>query len=239
MSAITVDRAVLEQALRALEFVGEDMPHWAAVKRAQAITALRTALAQEEQEPVAWANSANIASSKVTRERGGQGDVHTWSETKSAYHDKPLYTAPPRREWQSLTEEEPVAYTGDVARRMREAEMTFHLGMPHAVVMQQMTRFHDLVCAEASLRAAAAFAIPPRRESQPLKKEDVAQNLRSRHDAAKLLEERRQEIAQPRREWQGLSEEELLPLLHSCDWRRMHLAVLCRAIEQALKEKNA
>lgn len=49
MSAITVDRAVLEQALRALEFVGEDMPHWAAVKRAQAITTLRTALAQEEQ----------------------------------------------------------------------------------------------------------------------------------------------------------------------------------------------
>jgi len=43
----------------------------------------------------------------------------------------------------------------------------------------------------------------------------------------------------PRREWRGLTEEELLPLLHSCDWRRMHLAVLCRAIEQALKEKNA
>ena len=63
-------------------------------------------------------------------------------------------------------EQEPVAHTGDVARRMREAEMTFHLGMPHAVVMQQMTRFHDLVCAEASLRAAAAFATPPRRETE-------------------------------------------------------------------------
>ena len=61
---------------------------------------------QPEQEPVAWANSADIASSKVTRERGGQGDVHTWSETKSAYHDKPLYTHPPRREWRSLSEEE-------------------------------------------------------------------------------------------------------------------------------------
>ncbi len=42
----------------------------------------------------------------------------------------------------------------------------------------------------------------------------------------------------PRRKWRGLTEEELLPLLHSCDWRRMHLAVLCRAIEAALKEKN-
>jgi hypothetical protein len=72
---------------------------------------------------------------------------------------------------------EPVAYTGDVARRMREAEMTFHLGMPHAVVMQQMTRFHDLVCAEASLRAAAAFAIPPRREWQSLTEEDMEELL--------------------------------------------------------------
>ena len=70
-------------------------------------------------------------------------------------------------------EQEPVAYTGDVARRMREAEMTFHLGMPHAVVMQQMTRFHDLVCAEASLRAAAAFAIPHRREWRSLSEEEI------------------------------------------------------------------
>jgi hypothetical protein len=70
-------------------------------------------------------------------------------------------------------EQEPVAYTGDVARRMREAEMTFHLGMPHAVVMQQMTRFHDLVCAEASLRAAAAFAIPHRREWRGLRDEEI------------------------------------------------------------------
>jgi len=69
-------------------------------------------------------------------------------------------------------EQEPVVFTGDVARRMREAEMTFHLGMPHAVVMQQMTRFHDLVCAEASLRAAAAFAIPPRREWQSLSEQE-------------------------------------------------------------------
>jgi hypothetical protein len=63
-------------------------------------------------------------------------------------------------------EQEPVAYTGDVARRMREAGMTFHLGMPHSVVMEQMTRFHDLVCAEVSIKAAVAFAHPPRREPE-------------------------------------------------------------------------
>jgi hypothetical protein len=63
-------------------------------------------------------------------------------------------------------EQEPVAYTRDVSRRMHEAGMTFHLGMPHAAVMEQMTRFHDLVCAEASIKAAAAFANPPRRETE-------------------------------------------------------------------------
>jgi hypothetical protein len=41
------------------------------------------------------------------------------------------------------------------------------------------------------------YTRPPRREWRGLTEEDVAQNLRSRHDAAKLLEERRQEITQP------------------------------------------
>jgi hypothetical protein len=100
-------------------------------------------------------------------------------------------------------EQEPVAYTGDVARRMREAEMTFHLGMPHAVVMQQMTRFHDLVCAEASLKSAAAFA------------------------------------AQPRREWWSLPEFEIDDLSRTMVKGHKSVNWLARAIEQALKEKNA
>jgi hypothetical protein len=48
----------------------------------------------------------------------------------------------------------------DVASKMRKAAMTFHLGMPHAAVMEQMTRFHDLVCMEATIKAATAFAAP-------------------------------------------------------------------------------
>ena len=42
----------------------------------------------------------------------------------------------------------------------------------------------------------------------------------------------------PRREWRGLTDEAVIELLHSCDWRGMHLAVLVRAIERALKERN-
>ena len=45
--------------------------------------------------------------------------------------------------------------------------------------------------------------------------------------------------APARREWRGLTEEAVIELLHSCDWRGMHLAVLVRAVEAALKERNA
>jgi hypothetical protein len=109
-----------------------------------AITALRAALEQQEQEPTA--------------------------RFKCTVVDDRHPNGVPFEQWVNAPQEEqePVAYTGDVARRMREAGMTFHLGMPHAVVMEQMTRFHDIVCAEASIKAAAAFAHPPRREWQSL-----------------------------------------------------------------------
>ncbi len=62
---------------------------------------------------------------------------------------------------QALKQGEQVApYTGDVARIMREAGMTFHLGLPHKAVVEQMTRVVDLVYAEASIKAAVAFAAP-------------------------------------------------------------------------------
>jgi hypothetical protein len=48
----------------------------------------------EKQEPVMWANSANIASAKINQERGGVGDQHTCTETRTAYHDAPLYALP-------------------------------------------------------------------------------------------------------------------------------------------------
>ena len=51
-------------------------------------------------------------------------------------------------------------YIADVVRIMREAGMTFHLGLPHEVVIEQMTRVVDLVYAEASIKAAVAFAAP-------------------------------------------------------------------------------
>ena len=57
--------------------------------------ALRAKIEQmEQQEPVMWANSSNINSSRINKERGGNGDQHTCSETQTAYHHAPLYALP-------------------------------------------------------------------------------------------------------------------------------------------------
>ena len=50
--------------------------------------------AMERQEPVMWANSSNINSSRINKERGGHGDQHTCSETQTTYHDTQLYALP-------------------------------------------------------------------------------------------------------------------------------------------------
>ena len=56
---------------------------------------LRAKIAEmERQEPVMWANSSNINSSRINRERGGCGDQHTCSETQTTYHDTQLYALP-------------------------------------------------------------------------------------------------------------------------------------------------
>ena len=47
--------------------------------------------AMERQAPAMWANSSNIISARISTERGSAGDQHTCSETKTAYHDTPLY----------------------------------------------------------------------------------------------------------------------------------------------------
>jgi hypothetical protein len=49
---------------------------------------------QPASEPVVWVNPANLASAKVSQERGGPYDQHTWSEQKTDYHCVPLYATP-------------------------------------------------------------------------------------------------------------------------------------------------
>ena len=165
---MTTLREAAQQALEALEYYQHRKLEWDYADEAT-ITDLRAALAQQEQEPVTWGvdwgrDGDQSCCTIIKRHADGTQEVVA------------VEYGPPRSE----TEQEPVAYTGDVALRMREAGMTFHLGMPHAAVMEQMTRFHDLVCAEASIKAAAAFATPPRREWQSLRNKEIVQIVTDR-----------------------------------------------------------
>ena len=78
----------------------------------QAIQALRQALAQPEQEPVAY----------VTIEPAIDGDWRKCPSIKwfNKPTDGPLYTAPPKREWVGLTDEE-----------IEECKISG--GLPHAI----------------------------------------------------------------------------------------------------------
>ena len=82
-------RTAATQALEALEGGGDS---WRLV--GPAIDALRAALEQPEQEPVAWWNPQYGT------------DSYAFSDEKSDEWRVPLFTPPPRREWRGLTEEE-------------------------------------------------------------------------------------------------------------------------------------
>ncbi len=147
MTTITVPRAVLKQALEALE-QARDTTH-SDTLYAQfevAITALRAALAQEEpalvgwspeqcrqlldtalaqeqqeqQEPVAWVDEASIA----WLAEHPRGIITTrLVKQKSPERQMAMYAEPPRREWQSLSEEE-----RDAAIRWAVDQEKMHFG---------------------------------------------------------------------------------------------------------------
>lgn len=89
-------RKAAQQALEALETKGEHHP-----KVYEAITALRAALAQPEQEPVAWLWQHR----ETGRTRVPMPDERTATDVAAAWDViGPLYLAPPQRK--PLTEEE-------------------------------------------------------------------------------------------------------------------------------------
>ena len=71
-----------------------DEPYSAEVAR-RTITAIKEALAQPKQEPLAWIST-------------GPASMIHWTADKPAYGDDwvPLYTIPPQRTWVGLTKEE-------------------------------------------------------------------------------------------------------------------------------------
>ena len=84
---MTTLREAAQQALEALEQCGLDDSHRSYEKESAAKAALRTSLAQQEQEPVAWVDKGSIA----------------WLGEQRSLQRRKVRS---RREWQSLTNEE-------------------------------------------------------------------------------------------------------------------------------------
>ena len=87
---ITLTREEAQEILEALTYVGD-----AKVIYSDTIETLRARLAQPEPEPVAWTVGGLITD--FSRD---------FSAYKTKTYTRPLYTAPPQRNWQGLTDEE-------------------------------------------------------------------------------------------------------------------------------------
>ncbi len=158
---MTTLREAAQQALEALEAMNP-YPASREDQRAGALAALRAALAQQAEpvEPVAWVLA--LPDGRLDRLSVVAYDDEAEEMLQRSIAGctlVPLYTAPPQRPAEPV----PEPYTDDVTRLMRDAGMTFHFGLPHKAVVEQMTRVVDLVYAEASIKAAQQFATPPQR----------------------------------------------------------------------------
>ena len=101
---MTKDEA-LRLAWDALEDIGDEWGFTSertVPKRKEAITAIKEALAQTEQEPVAW----RAWVSKFPQGTGSDWVYVTKPIMKDSIHNQPLYTTPPQRTWVGLTDED-------------------------------------------------------------------------------------------------------------------------------------
>ena len=101
-------RQALELSLEALESIPEEIEGWIPDKCTDAVIAIKEALAQPEQEPVACVQDLDEVKRKhLVYEKGMD-----WKD--------PLYTTPPQRTWVGLTDEE----IADCAEKMEASDPT-------------------------------------------------------------------------------------------------------------------
>ena len=98
---MTTLREAAQMALEALDSKHDMTKAEWRVLQYHAFTALRAALAQPEQEPVAWISNAEEVKGQFVEGRPRR----VWWECNTGV-GQPLYTAPPQREWQGLTDED-------------------------------------------------------------------------------------------------------------------------------------
>jgi len=99
---MTTLREAAQQALEALESTQLYCAHEHYPRRrvADALAALKAALEQPEQEPVAWIQPDHLQKARRAPFSCRVEPTQRWADFV------PLYTHPPRREWRSLSEEE-------------------------------------------------------------------------------------------------------------------------------------
>ena len=118
MTTMQIDRAVVEQALEVLESHATHGPLPGRCPVREAEYALRAALAQQEQEPVAWTDREfelidgmievqlhHAAQCDAIANRTMAEKQKGWDMERVALLHK-IKSISPRREWQSLSEEE-------------------------------------------------------------------------------------------------------------------------------------
>jgi hypothetical protein len=167
---MTTLKQAARMALEALEMLTDCYDDSAVGLEIDAIKALRAALADHNEEPLEMVEPVAWMHTKIDdvfiRHRPADLRRHPdrWMAlykdptpcqtcealARTVMMDQTSHDIPPAQE----------PYTADVVRIMREAGVTFHLGLLHKAVVEQMTRVVDLVYAEASIKAAVAFAAP-------------------------------------------------------------------------------
>jgi len=114
---MTTLREAAQQALKALEQCGLDDTHRSYEFEHAARAALRAALEQQEPEPGVCGRCGGLVYDPVVQQeqepvawryRNANTDhvYLVWKKGTGGRNWTPLYTHPPRREWQSLSEEE-------------------------------------------------------------------------------------------------------------------------------------
>lgn len=88
---------------------GRLMHAWCAANVAQQTPSLTVG------EPVGWVNGASLASAKVSRERGGPYEHHTWADCQTAFHDTPVYL--------TAAQAEPVMLDGTLLEPLTEEQV--------------------------------------------------------------------------------------------------------------------
>jgi hypothetical protein len=196
-------RTAAQQALEALhEIAWCNDSRWQTDRAESVIPALRAALAQQTQTP------CDIAEDGVCEVIDCCG-----KPPQRAQEEQPI-----RAHWMALPE---APKGGGNLPPPLQAE-----AVQEPVAWQWLNTAHFRKNLPVNAESGAwnpLYTRPPRREWRGLTEEDVAQNLRSRHDAAKLLEERRQEITQPPEALRHAQELDRRGLLEeAAELRRLH-----------------